>query len=282
MELEHSITLTGLKKNFSYFADIYSTDSEGETVSTFTIAFQTNDVEDPEQASDSEESGSDGVEEGDTESSDDEDEILNQVQDDGGGEQDDGGGEQDDSGDTSSDTDGDTSDGGSDPEQSNDSEESTSDGVNLPLADSDGDGELDFDFDSEPTVEDPDQPEFIASTGESGSFSINWEEPNSGAPSSGYRVDVFDAHGNLLKQFILDSNTKIQAIEGLPNGAYSVVVYSNNDGVYEKIAFSEFVISEESSGLRTMFLITAPILLVLALLWFLRHRKRIGPVASSM
>ncbi|MDP3880857.1 MAG: hypothetical protein Q8Q32_01585 [bacterium] len=243
MELEHSLTLTGLKKNFSYFADIYSTDSEGETVSSFTIGFQTNDEETVVDEVDEvdEEENSDVISDPDPESSDDEEEDGE-----GGG----------------------SGDGDPAPDGAGQGED------DLALADSDGDGQPDFDFDSEPTVDAPSQPEFIASTGDSNSFSISWDEPSSGAPSSGYRVDVFDAHGNLVKQFILDTNTRIQEISGLGNGAYTVIIYSNNDGVYEKIAFSEFVISEEGSGLRTLFLITAPILLVLALIWFFWRRRK--------
>lgn len=228
MELEHAITLTGLKKNFSYFADIYSTDSSGETVSTFTISFKTSAVEDGPTEEDSEAF----------------DEDLADTQDQ------------------------------SPVQELDEDEEGSSSAEETILADDEGDVGPGFDFGDEVTVEQVGQPDFSGGNKGSAGFFISWTESALGPPSSGYRVDIFDNNHRLIKQFILSPNIRTQEISGLLNGNYKAIVYSNDGGVYKKVAASDFLVSEEGSGLRTMFLVIAPILLILGLIWFLWHRRK--------
>jgi hypothetical protein len=233
MELEHAIVLSGLKKNFPYFADIYSTNSDGDTVSTFTLAFKTLDEEEDENAPPGDEAPlvdeeEPPVDEGDNPPSGDGEPTAP----DSGAGDDEGG---------------------------------------IPI-DSDGDGEPDFDPSSGTPVENPAQPKFIKGNSTDGSFTISWD--GLGRDGAGYRVDVFDSHNNLVKQFFLGPDEKLQKITGLGNGAYRVIVYSENDGVYTKIASSDFVVSQDSGrALRWSFVGVGSALGIGLLIWFLKRKR---------
>ena len=63
--------------------------------------------------------------------------------------------------------------------------------------------------------------------------SLGWDAPTSGAPSHGYRIDIFDSENNL--KFSLTSDTNQIDINGLEPGDYKAIVYSNNGDTYEKV-----------------------------------------------
>ncbi|MDP3792190.1 MAG: fibronectin type III domain-containing protein [bacterium] len=64
---------------------------------------------------------------------------------------------------------------------------------------------------------------------------VQWDKPLSGEPSSGYRVDVFNKEGNLVETITVPNSSFGVKIPDLEDGEYSVIVYANNDGVFEKI-----------------------------------------------
>ena len=64
---------------------------------------------------------------------------------------------------------------------------------------------------------------------------VQWGEPLSGEPSSGYRVDVFNKDGNLVETITVPTSSFGVKILDLKDGDYSIIVYANNDGVFEKI-----------------------------------------------
>jgi len=72
--------------------------------------------------------------------------------------------------------------------------------------------------------------------GEGGNINvIRWELPVGVEPSNGYRVDIFDKNGNLVKIILVSKGSNSAQVSDLENGEYSVIVYANNDGVFEKI-----------------------------------------------
>ena len=73
----------------------------------------------------------------------------------------------------------------------------------------------------------------VDTSGDSATVSLGWNAPEGGAPSDGYRIDIFDADNNLALS--LTSETNSIDIEGLAPGNYKAIVYSNNAGFFEKI-----------------------------------------------
>ncbi len=67
------------------------------------------------------------------------------------------------------------------------------------------------------------------------SFSINWSAPASGEPSGGYRIDIFDADHRLVRQLRAPAGTYSRNVAVLPAGTHDVIVYADNNGVYEKV-----------------------------------------------
>lgn len=70
-------------------------------------------------------------------------------------------------------------------------------------------------------------------------FTLAWDEPTTGAPVNGYRVDIFDANNGLERQFRVGSSTTEQVIGGLPAGDHRAIVYANNEGTFTKVAPSK-------------------------------------------
>jgi len=66
---------------------------------------------------------------------------------------------------------------------------------------------------------------------------LQWQIPKEGAPENGYRIDIFDENNNLVKQvFVKSGNDTNAKIRGLAPGKYTIIIYSNRRGVFEKIA----------------------------------------------
>lgn len=64
---------------------------------------------------------------------------------------------------------------------------------------------------------------------------IQWNPPADGEPADGYRVDVFDKDGKLVKTVFVPSGSNQAEIPELTDGEYNVIVYENNGGVFKKI-----------------------------------------------
>ena len=65
---------------------------------------------------------------------------------------------------------------------------------------------------------------------------VQWNQSSGGgAASDGYRVDIFDQEGNLVKTVNVSASSYNTGSLGLENGDYTVIVYANKDGVFEKI-----------------------------------------------
>lgn len=87
----------------------------------------------------------------------------------------------------------------------------------------------------------------ISSSSADGGRIIQWSAPTSGEPSNGYRIDIFDQQGNLKKTVIVSDDLHRIEIPNLKNGEYSVIVYANNKGVFEKVDTpKEFFIEKKS------------------------------------
>ena len=66
-------------------------------------------------------------------------------------------------------------------------------------------------------------------------LNVAWND-NQLSGTGGYRIDVFDSNKNLSKRVLISREKRSAIIEGLPSGEYYAVVYSNNNGVFEKVA----------------------------------------------
>ena len=66
---------------------------------------------------------------------------------------------------------------------------------------------------------------------------VEWEDNFSGSDKSsgGYRIDIFDETGSLKESISVPSDSKSVEVKNLPDGKYSIIVYKNNNGVFEKV-----------------------------------------------
>lgn len=64
---------------------------------------------------------------------------------------------------------------------------------------------------------------------------VVWSAPAQ-EPVNGYRIDVFTATHQLAAQVYVPAGQHSANVSGLPEGANRVVVYTNTDGVFEKVA----------------------------------------------
>lgn len=71
-------------------------------------------------------------------------------------------------------------------------------------------------------------------------ISISWQAPQN-EPSNGYRIDIFSGNYKLVDQIIAPSGIHSAALSGLAPGNYTIIVYANNNGIFEKIAEPEIV-----------------------------------------
>lgn len=81
----------------------------------------------------------------------------------------------------------------------------------------------------------PPSSKVITSSSGSGAGFIQWMTPVSGEPSGGYRIDIFDKTNDLKKTILVPSGSNSTDVSGLEDGEYSVIVYTDNDNVFEKI-----------------------------------------------
>jgi len=65
---------------------------------------------------------------------------------------------------------------------------------------------------------------------------VQWNPPIGNDPTGGFRIDIFDENHNLVQQVTVPANEYTATITGLSDGKHSVIVYKNNEGVFEKVA----------------------------------------------
>lgn len=112
-----------------------------------------------------------------------------------------------------------------------------------------------------------------------GAVSFQWSLPAAGEPEDGYRIDVFDGKNNLVKQLSVgpgeDRSVKIR---GLKPGRYTIIIYSNRRGIFERIAQpTEIVILEKTLFEKIIQYWYAYILIISAIVigpWYLIRRER--------
>lgn len=68
-----------------------------------------------------------------------------------------------------------------------------------------------------------------------GTGTVQWNPPAGGEPNDGYRVDVFDKDGKLIKTVFAPSGSHNVEIPELADGEYDVIVYTNDEGVFKKV-----------------------------------------------
>ncbi len=70
---------------------------------------------------------------------------------------------------------------------------------------------------------------------------ITWSPPAGGDPAAGYRVDIFDSTNKFIKTIIVPPGQHQVAAGTLPAGNNRVIVYANNNGVFEKVAAPKYL-----------------------------------------
>lgn len=124
----------------------------------------------------------------------------------------------------------------------------------------------------------------------SGAGSVQWSAPSSGEPADGYRVDVFDKDGNFIRTINVPAGSHSAEVADLDKGEYSVIVYSNNDGVYKKVDKpTPLRVSTDDTFLKRLvalwpYLLVVAGLIVIFILWEMKkmHKaSQIPPQAVS-
>ena len=118
-----------------------------------------------------------------------------------------------------------------------------------------------------------------------GNAIISWLAPAGGEPTDGYRIDIFDENKELKQQIFVSAGTHEIKVN-LDPGKYTVIVYANNGGFFEKVAEELVVtISEKQPFLgaflsqsRYFFLIfmAIAVIVVLAALKLIKRKSSAG------
>lgn len=121
-----------------------------------------------------------------------------------------------------------------------------------------------------------------SNTDSNAQLTIGWDNPLSGEPQNGYRIDIFDHNNNLVRQINVNSGTHEVSINGLDYGNYRAVVYANNNDTYEKIAKSTgFEIAKKPSfwekigfnSLVIVFAVFAVLVFIIAVILKIKKKK---------
>jgi hypothetical protein len=90
-----------------------------------------------------------------------------------------------------------------------------------------------------------------------GTVEVTWSAPTDGEPSNDYRIDIFDENRNLERQITVPSGTHSKEITQLAGGEHHIVVYANDNGVYEKVATpTTFSLNNRASFLNIIILVS--------------------------
>ncbi len=91
-----------------------------------------------------------------------------------------------------------------------------------------------------------------------GGAELTWDEPEGGPPANGYRVDIFDANGSLVRSITVTGTSTYTGPLG--DGEYTVIVYSNEDGLYQKVA-APVIVHQRTVSLMERAIALAPYIL---------------------
>ncbi|MBI5079509.1 fibronectin type III domain-containing protein [Candidatus Wolfebacteria bacterium] len=94
--------------------------------------------------------------------------------------------------------------------------------------------------------------QFLENDG-SGNMVISWLAPIGGEPTDGYRIDIFDENKELKQQIFVSSGTHEIKVN-LGPGKYTIIVYANNGGLFEKVAEELVVTISEKQPFLGAFL----------------------------
>jgi len=245
LELEHTLTLTGLTPGINYFADTFSSLGQSITLTTYTIAFQTLPAPADQPAPPSEDPTTTPTEEETQPQT--EEPIAGQpsepIDSDNPPES---GGQSD------------TTDNETNPNEESEQQTPKPIGAQPPLT--------------------------VTPETDTGNTTISWVAPASGEPDGGYRVDIFDINYKLIHQIFVPSGTHSYNFPGLESGTYHAIVYTNKNGIYEKLATVEtFTLQPESHDLEIRGIIAGSIILLtlIGYLWW-KFKKKSAIVVSKM
>ena len=116
---------------------------------------------------------------------------------------------------------------------------------------------------------------------------LTWSAPASGDPSNGYRIDVFDSANNLIRTITVPPGQRQVALGSLPAGNNRVVVYTNNNGVFEKVAAPTPVTVRPPQGFFERVEVALPYILggivvaILAVVVAMKLRKQKIPTVTT-
>jgi hypothetical protein len=115
----------------------------------------------------------------------------------------------------------------------------------------------------------------------SGETKIEWNPPSGGEPTDGYRIDVFDKDGKLVKTVYAPAGSNSAEIKELADGDYKVIVYENNGGVFKKVEQPKNIKVEPSFTDRLLgfWWVLIPLLAGLGFILFRNFKKASKPVS---
>jgi len=109
-------------------------------------------------------------------------------------------------------------------------------------------------------------------------LNINWSAPAL-EPSGGYLIDIFDANYKLVKKIFVSKEARTASLNDLSAGKYKAIIYSNNNGIFEKISKPvDFLASPKTSPLSSKTILygaLAALLLIVAAIavYFIKIKK---------
>lgn len=108
---------------------------------------------------------------------------------------------------------------------------------------------------------------------------ISWSAPAGGEPSNGYRIDVFDSANNLIRTITVPPGQLQASLGMLPAGDNRVVIYANNNGVFEKVAAPTSLTTRPPQSFLERVVIALPyilggiVIIILAVVIVMKRRK---------
>lgn len=126
----------------------------------------------------------------------------------------------------------------------------------------------------------------IEVTGPPDNPQITWSPPAGGDPETGYRIDIFDSENKLIKTVIVPPGQNQVALGTLPEGNNRVVVYANNNEVFEKVAApTSLNVSSRSFLERAVgalpYMLGGIVVIIFTVVMVMKLRKPKPPVVSS-
>ncbi len=120
-------------------------------------------------------------------------------------------------------------------------------------------------------------------TGAPNAPQLRWAPPLNGEPSDGYRIDIFDANNNLVRTISVASGSHAAALGISPSSTQRIVVYENNDGVFQKVGAPTILESTMTSkNSRLPHVGRALLLIALCIGAWLRMRSKAVHTPTSL